>query len=190
MDEKLVFITGGARSGKSSFAEKYAEKCAAQHSSHLYYLATSKREDEEMDDRVRRHQEDRKKSGVTWKTIEQSVDIERTLPYMPENTVVLLDCLTLLLTNELFKGNFEEQLFKDINYQHNVKKKIIKGISQLSQNLTTLVVVSNEVLYDPLDPKNDVVFIYQKLLGELHQEIVAFADEAYTIEAGIPIRKK
>lgn len=190
MDGTVVFITGGARSGKSSFAEQYAKECAKQHHSPLVYIATSKREDEEMDDRVRRHQEDRKKGGAIWTTLEQPVDIERTLPALPERAVVLVDCLTLLLTNELFKGNFEEQLFKKPEYQAHVKKKITEGIQQLSKNVTTLLIVSNEVLYDPLDPKNDVVFIYQKLLGELHQEIVAFADEAYTIEAGIPIQKK
>lgn len=190
MEGKIVFITGGARSGKTSFAEKCAEKIAKEFGSSLYYIATSKKEDLEMEDRINRHQEDRQRSDASWQTIEQPVEIEKSAEDLTENSIALLDCITLLLSNELFKEDFDEELFKEQDYQDQVKKKIVNGIIELSKDLLTLFVVTNEVLYDPLDPQNEVVWVYQKLLGEIHQELVAHSHEAYLVEAGIPISKK
>ena len=81
-------------------------------------------------------------------------------------------------------------MFTNRSYQNQVKLKIVKGIIELFENVHSLLVVSNEVLYDQLDSGNKVVWVYQKLLGEIHQELVTFANEAYLIELGLPIRKK
>lgn len=190
MENKLIFISGGARSGKTSFAETYAEKLACSSGNPLYYLATSKKEDQEMSNRIERHQQDREESSANWQTVERPADISGIVNSFSENAVVLMDCVTLLVTNELFQGAFDENQYKDQTYQSQVKQRIVKGIIQLSKNVQYLLVVSNEVLYDPVNPENEVVWVYQKLLGEIHQELVAQADEAYLIEVGIAIRKK
>ena len=190
MEKRLIFISGGARSGKTSFAEAYAVELANIQKSSLYYLATSQKDDQEMIKRVERHQEDREKSIVNWQTIEQSVDISEVVTQVNEQSVILLDCITLLLSNELFKGDFDEEQFIKNSYQEYVKTKIVSDVKVLAEQVNTLLVVSNEVLFEPLDPANKVVWVYQKLLGEIHQELVAHSDEAYLIQAGMKIRKK
>ena len=190
MEEKLIFISGGARSGKTSFAEAYAEKLARSDNRPLCYLASSQKEDEEMRSRVERHQRDREESDSNWQTVERPADIGGLASHFTQNEVALLDCVTLLLSNELFQGTFDEKIFLEKSFQNQVKNKIVKGITDLSKHLAYLFVVSNEVLYEPVHSENQVVWVYQKLLGEIHQEIVAHADEAYLIEASIPIRKK
>lgn len=190
MEKKLVFISGGARSGKTSFAEANAERIAYSNNRPLYYLATSQKEDGEMVRRIERHQQDRKESDAKWRTIERPLNIGGIANDFGGHEVLLVDCITLLLTNELFQGDFDEELFTDLTYQIKVKQRIIEGILKLSKQVHSLFIVSNEVLYDPIDTENKVVWVYQKLLGEIHQELVAQADEAYLIEAGIPIKKK
>lgn len=190
MERKIIFISGGARSGKTSFAEKYAEQIAAQKQAPLYYLATSQKEDQEMSDRIARHQKDRKNSAVSWQTVEQPTDIGNVVNLLDDEAVVLVDCVTLLLTNELFQGDFDEVEFTKRSYQQKVQHKIIRDLLALAAKVQYLLIVSNEVLIEPVNLENNVVGVYQKLIGEIHQELVQHADEAYLIEAGIPIRKK
>lgn len=190
MERKIIFISGGARSGKTSFAEKYAEQLAEHNAAPLYYLATSRKEDQEMSQRIKRHQRDRKNSSANWQTVEQPTDIERVVGLFDERAVVLVDCVTLLLTNELFQGDFDEAQFTKPSYQQKVQHKITHDLLALAENVHCLLIVSNEVLLDTVNLENNVVGVYQKLIGEIHQELVSQADEAYLIEAGIPIRKK
>src|SRR5699024_11762344 len=98
--QQLIFITGGARSGKSSFAESYAVDLAKKEKRTLYYLATSKKSDDEMVDRIKRHQEDREQSEMHWKTVEIPLQIGKNIASFSPNSVVLLDCLTILLRSE------------------------------------------------------------------------------------------
>lgn len=190
MEKNLIFISGGARSGKTSFAENYALEIAKIQKAPLYYIATSKKEDKEMIDRIQRHQDDRQQSQANWQTIEQARDIAEIKNNFSAQAVALLDCVTLLATNELFYGDFNVDKFANRDYQKEIKEKIVDGISQISKKVATLIVVSNEVLYESFDPDNQLVWFYQKLLGDIHQELVRMADEAYLIEAGLPIKKK
>ncbi|WP_347548476.1 bifunctional adenosylcobinamide kinase/adenosylcobinamide-phosphate guanylyltransferase [Pseudalkalibacillus hwajinpoensis] len=180
----LIFITGGVRSGKSSFAEKRATELAGAHGKSLSYIACGQPSDPEMMSRIEHHKHQRDANSVPWETVEAQVDIGATVPNMNSDAIVLLDCLTTLLSNELFSdGDWSESSF-----QNRVKETIQHDISKIEKNCSTLIIVSNELGHEPL--KSELVHVYARLLGELHQWIVKDADEAYLVEAGIPLRKK
>lgn len=186
----LIFITGGARSGKSSFAELYAEKTlAAKKKGDLYYLATSRPVDDEMKARIKRHQRSRHNSSQQWHTIECPTDLMTATHLFTHGDVVLLDCLTILLTNELFRDGFEDSAWQQQCFQQEVVQTIIDGIQVIQGAGVTLLVVSNEVLNQPLLDQ-PLVQVYSQLLGELHQQIVSMASEAYMVENGIPLLMK
>src|SRR5699024_11022611 len=109
----LIFISGGVRSGKSSFAESYAAQVAESKDKNLYYLATSLCFDDEMTKRIKHHQATRGKSIHNWQTIEASKDISEAVYKEHEDSVILLDCLTVWLSNEFYqKGITEETLVR------------------------------------------------------------------------------
>ncbi|WP_273831862.1 bifunctional adenosylcobinamide kinase/adenosylcobinamide-phosphate guanylyltransferase [Guptibacillus sedimenti] len=179
---QLIFITGGVRSGKSRFAEKRAASLRPT-SGTLHYLACGQPSDDEMQKRIARHQHDRASANVPWETVECATDIGSVASSLNENAVVLLDCVTTLLSNELFqKENWQDELF-----QQQTKQKIQHDIEKLNERSEALIIVSNELGYEPL---SGLVDVYARQLGELHQWIVSKADEAYVVENGIPQRMK
>jgi adenosylcobinamide kinase/adenosylcobinamide-phosphate guanylyltransferase len=187
-DASIIFITGGVRSGKSHFAEKTtAEIWKTSKAGQLHYIAAMQPSDVEMKQRILRHQEERMLSGLDWKTWEKSVSIGELVHHFKTDDVVLLDCLTTWLNNELF---FEESKWQEEQLSRTLFKEMWNGIHTISQKVKALVIVSNEVLYEPID-SNELVFQYSRLLGELHQRIVHEADQAFLVEAGgVPIEMK
>ncbi|MGJ7909780.1 bifunctional adenosylcobinamide kinase/adenosylcobinamide-phosphate guanylyltransferase [Neobacillus sp. LXY-1] len=181
----LVFISGGVRSGKSSFAEKKAVEIHKKTGARLHYLATGMPSDEEMVRRIEKHQQDRITDGYQWITIEQPTRIEKALEWLGVQDIILLDCVTTLLNNEWFSTSAE----MEDTFLLNVKETIVQGISMLKEHAMTVIVVSNEVIND-LPSENELVFKYQRVLGHIHQELVRLADEAYLVENGIPIKMK
>jgi len=181
----ILFITGGVRSGKSLFAEKMAEKLwKSSPKSKLHYIATMEESDSEMRKRIFRHQEDRIKSGLGWQTWEKPNKIGELAPFHRKD-IVLLDCLTTWLNNELFfQDGWQDKCFRD-----NLIEEMWEGIHTLSNGIGTLIIVSNEVLQEPVG-RNELVFVYKKILGELHQRIVENARGAFLVEAGIPVLMK
>ena len=182
----LIFISGGVRSGKSSFAEKLAADMARQTAGNLHYIAAGQASDTEMKERIVRHQKDRLASGLRWKTWEQPTDIMALSEAFGRHDIVLLDCLTTLLNNEFFAVDGQ---WKMASFQEQVMCSIMKGIEQITRCCQALIVVSNEVLYESIG-ENELVFTYSKMLGQLHQHAVANAKQAYLVEAGIPILMK
>lgn len=189
-ESRFIFITGGARSGKSAFAEQFAMTLAKKAEKSLCYVATAKRSDNEMVDRIQRHQADRNASPMSWETAEcPTISVVNTQEFAPDQ-VVLFDCLTILLSNELFKrGLFEENLDRK-TIQTDAIKAIMEGMTFLSRRVHTLIVVSNEVSYDTVIRDTTAVEIYRETLGLLHQSIVEQSVEAYAVETGIPIQMK
>lgn len=174
----FIFITGGVRSGKSHFAERTAEEIALGTGGSLVYLATGVPFDLEMKERIKKHQQDRENQKVQWKTIEQSVSIGDLVPLIHDKDILLLDCVTTLLNNELYlEGN------------QGVYDKVISGILAIKRKAGSLIVVSNEVLNEPI-LENPLVLSYKRLLGSIHQRLVMESDQAFLVEAGIPIRMK
>ena len=177
---ELIFITGGVRSGKSSFAEVYATLCA-QLNGNLQYIATSTATDGEMAQRIKSHQKQREQSGEAWNTWECPVDLHTIAPYFNQSDIVLLDCLTVLLSNEFFRD--------DESNQTDIYNKILTGIDAILKQVQTLIIVSNEVLNEPLSSES-LTQSYASLLGRLHQHIVQRSSKTYLVEAGIPILMK
>ncbi|MEH7382846.1 bifunctional adenosylcobinamide kinase/adenosylcobinamide-phosphate guanylyltransferase [Bacillus sp. JJ1533] len=180
----IIFITGGVRSGKSSFAEKVAIDKAKKIDGSLHYIATGMPSDHEMKERIIRHQKDRNKSECNWQTWEQSTNIEELASYFKENDVILLDCLTTLLSNELFSD--EADWSNPILHKETVFNRIVTGIKAIEKNCHDLVLVSNELLFEPIN-SNELLSTYSGLIGKLHQHMVGIANQAYEVQAGLPL---
>lgn len=186
----LYFITGGVRSGKSQFAEQTAIEWVKTYGGNLHYLACSRVFDEEMAKRVSRHQQDRLTSPIPWKTWEYSTDIARITRGINQDSVVLLDCLTTLVDNELFTHeSFTPEKPFEQDFLQTIFTKIIGAIKTIREQAACLIIVSNEVIQD-LIFHDEFLKAYGGMLGTLHQEIVEQADAAYMVEWGVPVIKK
>ncbi len=166
----IIFITGGARSGKSRFAQELAE----QYSEHPVYLATARVWDDDFRKRIERHQSDR---GPHWINIEE----EKQLAQTPvDGKTVLLDCITLWLTNIFFDNGFdmEESL---------VEAKAEWG--RFTAKEMDLIVVSNE-LGMGVHPVEESARKFADLQGWINQHIASMADEVYLMVSGIPLQIK
>lgn len=181
----MIFISGGVRSGKSTFAEKLAIRTAKKINGKLHYIATGVAMDDEMKQRIARHQRERENSMLRWKTWEKQTEIETIASSFQKDDVILLDCMTTLLNNELFS----EQRDWDPHFLEEVFTRVIKGIEAIERECGYLILVSNEVFHE-LNYESELVFHYSRVLGNLHQIIVKKADSAYLVEASIPLLMK
>ncbi|MGX1981859.1 adenosylcobinamide kinase /adenosylcobinamide-phosphate guanylyltransferase [Thermolongibacillus altinsuensis] len=178
----IVFISGGVRSGKSRVAEQCAQRLADE-GDRLHYIATAKKTDEEMAERIRHHQLQREKGR--WKTWEQPHTLREIVSFFHTCDVVLLDCLTNLWANEMFQDEqwqIEEKMQKRA-------QNVYRDILDLASRTKGLVIVSNE-LFNGGVPSDAGTYLYMKGLGWLHQQIVAVSSVAIVMQYGIPIVKK
>ncbi len=182
----LIFITGGVRSGKSSFAETLAHSCLTSSKTKLSYIATSEVYDLEMSARIQKHKEDRLTSGLSWETWEQPRNIEQLEEVLLDDQIVLLDCLTTLLANELFS---EENKWQEQDFQNELIGKFLSFLDKMIQKKITFILVSNELLNGGLT-YDEATLAYLKLIGYLHQRIVEKASLVYLVEVGIPLLMK
>lgn len=167
---QITFITGGARSGKSSFAQRMAE---AQ-SPNPVYLATARVWDEDFRLRIQRHQNDR---GPHWINIEEEKQLSAC---KVEGQTVLLDCITLWLTNIFFDNQFDaDRSLEEANSEWNrfVPKEM------------DLIVVSNE-LGMGVHPVEESARKFADLQGWMNQYIAEQADEVFLMISGIPVKIK
>jgi adenosylcobinamide kinase/adenosylcobinamide-phosphate guanylyltransferase len=175
---QTVFITGGARSGKSDFAEKLACGFGDQ----LCYLATAQTLDSEMTERVRRHRERR---GEEWLTIEEPINLPQALARCDGRyQAVLVDCITLWLSNLLLGyeqsgGDIEERILGDVQLL----------ITTLHGMLTPVIIVSNE-LGMGIVPENSLARLFRDVAGKANQALAAAANEAHVVISGIPLKLK
>lgn len=172
----LIFVVGGARSGKSSFAEQLLTQ--TYQNGHLHYIATSVRIDQEMNERILQHRQNR---GDKWNTWEQPTNIASLKKHFSADDEILLDCLTILTANELFKGGLEQNAKQ-------VFEKLVQEIQELSF-VKRLVIVSNDIFSNGV-PDDVGTYHYMKLLGALHQELANKASRTYRVTNGIAELKK
>ena len=177
---KIVLVTGGARSGKSTYAEKLAREC---NEGQVTYVATAQVFDEEMKDRVKSHRERRPES---WTTIEAPFDLENSLKdQVDKSQVILIDCVTVYISNKLMK------YWDEWDKEH--EEKILKEIEKLGQAFkkgdADVIFVSNEVGFG-LVPENKMGRIFRDMAGRVNQVIAEYSDEVYLVVAGIPKRFK
>lgn len=197
---KFTLVTGGARSGKSSFAELLAASARRP----VTYIATAQIWDEEMAHRVRKHQNQR---PSTWKLIEEPLNIHDTLWQLKDDQgVILLDCVTLWLTNLLLAEQTklatassldEEKTAPDLSKQAKmfpeIERQIISKVQEvgdLAQEITPQVLfVTNEV-GQGIVPENPLARAYRDLAGRSNQILARRADHVYLVVAGYPMELK
>ena len=166
---RLSLILGGARSGKSAFAEKLATSAARPRA----YIATSQAFDAEMEAKIAKHRQDR---GLDWQTIEAPLDIEAALAEVTANSIVLIDCLTLWLSNQMHAA-------ADIDVE------ITNLLTVLSATPNPVICVSNEVGMG-LVPDTPLGRQFRDFQGRLNRKIAEQADLAVFVAAGLPLTLK
>ncbi|MDE5675909.1 MAG: bifunctional adenosylcobinamide kinase/adenosylcobinamide-phosphate guanylyltransferase [Muribaculaceae bacterium] len=167
---RVIYITGGQRSGKSVFAEQFVRNL----SSNPIYLATANVWDEEMEKRVQKH---RLRRGKEWQTVEAPLCFDTDF----SGRTVLLDCLTMFATNHFFKE--DENVEKSLN---KIKAELEKLFSQEDSNF---IIVSNEIGLGGVST-NKTQRKFSDLQGMINQYVAQKSDEAYMILSGLPIRLK
>lgn len=180
---KLVFVTGGIRSGKSAFAEK----AAAELGQIITYVATAEALDDEMKLRIELH---RQRRSDNWTTVEEPLKVTAVLQdYGSKCDVIMLDCLTVLISNLMFA---REQA-TGLDFQKEMQSDIIEEIGALARAAKEVeahvVIVSNEVGMT-LVSDNFLGRQYQELVGRANQIVAGLADDAYLVAAGYPIALK
>lgn len=168
----ITLILGGARSGKSRHAEELA-KHAEQTGRHIVYVATAQACDDEMAQRITRHQSERPNH---WQTIEESHHLAQVLgQFDDKNTLILVDCLTLWLSNLLCLN--DEQKFKQYKVQF---------LHALTQTHAEVILVSNETGLGVV-PMGQLTRQFVDESGFLHQQIAKLADNVVFCVAGLPM---
>lgn len=178
---KLIFISGGVRSGKSAWAEILVRNSDAVRN---VYMASGRADDDEMLERIERHREDRKSDG--WHTIEQPLRFNEALPLIDEEDAVLWDCVTTWLANELYEGWEQGDMCSEQPGCMEAKWAILQEtLTELLKKAELLVIVSNELLDDFVRDE-----LYMKWLGTIHVWLVDQADHAYEMENGMAFKRK
>jgi len=164
-----VLITGGCRSGKSEYALRLAE----DHTKKVF-IATAEAGDREMAERIERH---KKRRGKDWRTVEEPVDLVEALVRSKNNAkVVVIDCLTLWLSNLLVKGDSIE--------------RIMDQVDALAQEIgdaeADFIIVTNEVGAG-IVPGNELARRFRDLAGLTNQRLAQVCDRVVLMVAGIPL---
>ncbi|EWH03947.1 bifunctional adenosylcobinamide kinase/adenosylcobinamide-phosphate guanylyltransferase [Halomonas sp. BC04] len=173
----IAFVSGGARSGKSSVAESLSLDWQQRLGGSRIYLATATASDSEMAARIERHRRDR---GSGWVTLEAPLALGKALTPVPAEATVLLDCLTLWASRALYEAGFDEEA----------------GCAELTELLLearkreiAMVVVSND-LNEDLPPRDAETWRYLAFLQRLHRQLATEADRVVEVVAGMAIEWK
>jgi adenosylcobinamide kinase/adenosylcobinamide-phosphate guanylyltransferase len=170
MDKKLIFITGGCRSGKSQFALDYANR----HFRKKLYLATCEALDKEM---VKRIEDHKKRRGLDWQTVEEPIKITEAIRrHENDMEVILLDCITLWLSNLLMRQESD----------HEIMNEVSRLMDTIKQGQTSFIFVSNEVGMGivPVEPLGRR---FRDVSGMANQKIAEVAQTVIFMVSGIPI---
>lgn len=171
-DKQLVLVLGGARSGKSTFAEQLA----ATRGPRITYLATAQACDAEMTARIAKHRADR---PAAWRTVECPLDPAATIRAHADDTdCFVLDCLTLLVSNLL--------LADATSGEAHVQRALDDVLAAFREAKADLILVSNEVGLG-LVPAYPLGREYRDVLGRVNQQLAAVADATYFLIAGLPL---
>lgn len=168
---RLTFVLGGARSGKSAYAQAAAEAAASARPPLI--IATGQAFDDEMRDRIARHQAER---GDRWRTLEAPLDLPAALSALDADDVAVVDCLTLWLTNVILGD-------------HDVAAARSDLLAALAATPATVWLVSNEVGFG-IVPENALSRRFRDEAGRLHQAVAAQADTVILVVAGLPMTVK
>jgi adenosylcobinamide kinase/adenosylcobinamide-phosphate guanylyltransferase len=172
VQKRLVLVLGGARSGKSAFGLKLAGEMPGR----KRYIATAEPFDEEMADRIARHRAER---AAEWVTIEEPTNIAAVVRGTERAGVMLIDCLTLWLSNLLGTGLDDSAVLAEI-----------EGLAgALAETPSSVVAVSNEV-GSGIVPDNALARRFRDMAGVVNRRMAEAASEVYLLTAGIPLKLK
>jgi adenosylcobinamide kinase/adenosylcobinamide-phosphate guanylyltransferase len=169
----VTLVLGGARSGKSAFAQRAAETWASAQGATPLYIATAEPGDAEMAERIERHRLDR---GGAWRTLEAPLDLAGALAGLAEADVAVIDCLTLWLANAMAQPEGHEARAEQL-------------LGALTKCPARLWLVSNEVGWG-IVPDNALARAFRDAAGRLHQAIAEAADAVVLVVAGLPLTLK
>ncbi len=178
---EITLVTGGARSGKSRFAQNLAETISAEKECPRIFIATSPILDNEMKARIQRHR--RERSGRNWQTIEEEVDLLGVLTTKMPNkpATILLDCVTLWINNLLYRAENTDMLNDDV--VHSLTAEIAE---KMTTSQHRFIVVTGEVGLG-IVPDNAEARHYRDLVGTANQCFAHFASKVILVSCGIPL---
>ena len=174
---KIILILGGARSGKSSYAQSLAEGTGQS----VAFIATAQALDDEMSARIRKHRAER---PLDWETFEVPLDIASHTQRI-KSDVVILDCITLLISNLLMQFA-KDDLVDEGPFRPAVQKEINALIAAIRDRKHDWIIISNEVGLG-LVPPYQMGRVYRDWLGWANQRLAGEADEVILMVAGIPM---
>lgn len=177
---KITLILGGARSGKSSHAQQLAEATGKS----VTFLATAQALDEEMSERIRKHRLER---PAGWETLEIPCDLAARIPHI-RSQVVILDCVTLLVSNLLMKF-VQGDLVEEAPCLRAVQTETEGLIAAIHEQEQEWLIISNEVGLG-LVPPYQMGRVYRDALGWTNQRLAREADRVLFLVAGIPMLVK
>lgn len=181
---RITFILGGARSGKSSFAQQLATRLSVGSAGGVTYLATATAEDEEMKLRVTRHRDNR---PAEWKTIEEPRHAAGALSGV-NSAVVIVDCLTLLVTNIILEQGGDRS--PDLEKLEQVVMTEIEDILKNCRRIRgQVLLISNEVGMAVVPP-TPLGRTFRDIAGQVNQRVAGEAEEVYFLLAGLAQKLK
>jgi adenosylcobinamide kinase/adenosylcobinamide-phosphate guanylyltransferase len=172
--KEIVFVIGGCRSGKSKYALDMAEQMPGDKK---IFIATCLPKDDEMKQRIARHQEQR---SQTWTTVEEPVHLHESITKISQKTtVILVDCLTLWVTNIMLETGDENK----------IESHVSKLIHALATADGPVILVSNEV-GTGIVPENKLARQFRDVMGQVNQAVAKTAGKVIWMVAGIPVTVK
>ena len=174
MNPRLIFVTGGARSGKSQFAQDLAHSQKGS----TVFIATAEARDDEMRKRIASHRRARP-SG--WDTVEEPRHLGQAVQECAgAYDILLIDCLTLWISNLLTNNPLPET---------EIEREIQSLVNSCKTESSTVIIVSNEVGMG-IVPVDSLTRLYRDIVGRANQDIASEADEVYLVVSGIPVQIK
>lgn len=173
---KIILITGGSRSGKSGFAARLAEKMPGRR----VFVATCPVTDDEMRRRIEAHQRDRADGG--WETVEETMDLARVLEQSGGAAVILVDCLTLWVNNQMYEA---EKQGGAIGEQE-IARGIRETLDVCRRIAATVIFVTNEVGMG-IVPGDGTTRLFRDMSGRCNQVVGMEADAVVLVVCGVPM---
>ncbi|HEY4544552.1 MAG TPA: bifunctional adenosylcobinamide kinase/adenosylcobinamide-phosphate guanylyltransferase [Tissierellaceae bacterium] len=177
----ITLVTGGARSGKSTFAESLLAG-----KEDVVYIATSRVYDKEMSERIDLHKKSR---PSIWRTFEENYDLYKAID---EEKYYILDCITVLTSNIMFDISKDNE-YIDYNMQDEIEETIMLQldglISLVNKKGYELILVTNEV-GSSIVPEHHISRVFRDIQGRINQRLGKISDNVYLVTCGIPVKIK
>jgi adenosylcobinamide kinase/adenosylcobinamide-phosphate guanylyltransferase len=177
---RLTLLLGGARGGKSAYALRLAADSESVSGDEVCFIATAQGLDEDMTSRIARHRSER---PAHWRTIEEPCQIDEALRQANGVGIVVVDCLTLFVSNWLMRHEDEQECEQFV-------QRVTRDFLELTRtSKQTVICVSNEVGLGII-PETRLGRTFRDLLGRVNQDFATAADEVFLLVAGLPLRLK